>query len=75
MTFRERFANMQNAGGNHPAQTTQGILQEGRKSFQQTIDNKLGTQNAQDAFAKKFGNIVPPPAQKIQPTKTITPKR
>ena len=73
MTLRDRYA-MQNAGGNHPAQTVQGILQEGRKSFQQTIDTKLGTNNAPNAFNKQVAQIVPP-APKPQPAKVITPKR
>ena len=75
MTNRERFANMQNAGGNHPAQNVKGILQEGQKSFLQTIDNKLGTNKAPDPHAKKFSHITPPKPVNIQPKKVIAPKR
>lgn len=74
MTLRERYATMQNAGGNHEAQTVKGILQEGQKSYLKTMDNSLGTNKAPDAFAKNFVHIVPPPP-KVQPAKQMTPKR
>ena len=74
MTFRERLATMQNAGGNHEAQTVKGIVQEGQKSYLKVMDNSIGTNKAPDPNNKKFSHITPPPAPKIQP-KPMTPKR
>ncbi len=72
--FMNPYANMQNAGGNHQAQTAQGIIQEGRKSYQQVIDSKINTNKAPDAFAKTVRPITPP-VQTVQQPKPITPKR
>jgi hypothetical protein len=60
MTYRERLASMQNAGGNHQAQTVQGILKEGQKSYLKTMDNSLGTKKAPDPTAKVVRHITPP---------------
>ncbi len=72
--FTRRFANMNMAGGNHQAQTIQGILKEGQVSFMQTMDNKLGTQNAPNPYTKRFNPITPPAPTKPAP-KAPTPKR
>ena len=65
MTFKERFANMQNAGGNHQAQSVQGILMEGRKSYEHTKDQVLGTKKAANAFSKDVKQITPPQPKKV----------
>ena len=77
--YATRFSNMNNAGGNHKAQTADGILQEGQKSYKATVDQKLGTQHAENAYAKKFSHITPDlgsakpqnPAPTNQPKKTM----
>lgn len=69
MTFKERYASMQNSGGNHLAQTTDGILKEGQKSFLKTMHNSLGTNKPPDPFTKEVRHIPPPPQ------KSVTPKR
>lgn len=57
--YANPFANMRNAGGNHQAQTIQGILQEGRKSYQGTMDRALGTNKAIDPNLKIVKPITP----------------
>lgn len=70
--FANPYANMHNAGGNHQAQTIPGILQEGRKSYKQTMDSKLGTNHSPNPAARTVRHINPP--KQVQ-SKPITPKR
>lgn len=72
----KRFGNMDMAGGNHQAKTSKGIIQEGRKSYKHTVDQKLGTNHSKgiNELAKRFAPIKQE-LGKSQPKLTQQPKQ
>ena len=75
MTFKERYANMQNAGGNHKAQDVKGLIAEGRVSIQAAIDKATGTSLAQNPNQKYVKPSEPTPKPKVQQIKVTPVKR
>lgn len=55
--------------GNHTATTIKGILEEGRVSYKENMDKKLGTENG-----KRAGNKYEKKLQKIEPPEKIEQK-